>query len=76
MAKVKIRVAVAVDPKGAWNASGWGDAGERIDQRQSRDHDSMGLACETLESGEARYWLEAEVDIPEVKTIQAAAREH
>lgn len=57
---VKIRVAVAVDPQGDWHAVGWKDA-----------HDPMSSAVETIAPGEARYWLTAELPIPEAVEVQA-----
>lgn len=60
--KVKVRIAVAVDSDGDWNACGWSDAPD--------DSTTMGIACETLGDGERRYWIEAELDAPEVATVQ------
>lgn len=37
MSKVKVRIAVAVDPSGDWNSSGWGG---------SSDDDKTGLAMD------------------------------
>lgn len=56
MAKVKVRIAVAVDVKGQWNSCGWSGA--------RSDADKMELCVETLEDGESRYWLEAELALP------------
>lgn len=63
MGKVKVRIAVAVDPTGDWNAYGY--------KHIRSDADMMAIACEVLSTGEARYFLEAELDIPEQKTIVA-----
>lgn len=60
--KVKVRIAVAVDSGGDWNSAGWGSGS---------DEDKMGIACETVANGEARYWLEAELDVPEAKVVDA-----
>ena len=55
---VKVRIAVAVDPKTLeWNSSGWG--GGR--SKQPTDGDKMGSAVEILNDGEQRFWVEAEV---------------
>lgn len=62
MKTVKVRIAVAVDPKGAWNASGWSGATNKV---------AMDCAVDVVESGEARYWLEAELPIPEPQEVQA-----
>lgn len=59
--KAKIRIALAIDPNGTWNASGWSD---------ETDECKMGNAVDCIGQNEARYWIECEVDIPEVKTIQ------
>jgi hypothetical protein len=59
---VKVRIAVAVDPTGSWNASGW----DRAD-----DDEMMRMACEVLEDGEARYFLTAELPVPEIVDIPA-----
>ena len=67
--KVKVRVALAVDPNGYWNATGWG--GGRLGTPPEAE--VMGLAVEAVEDGEARYWLEAEVEVPEVPVVAAAA---
>jgi len=63
MAKVKVRVAVAVDHTGDWNAYG---------TKNGKDKEMMGIAVETVEDGEARYFLEAELDLPLTgDTVQA-----
>lgn len=63
MATVKVRIAVAVDAKGEWNACGYSGA--------RSDADKMDMCVETLADGEARYWLEAELAIPEIHAVQA-----
>ena len=63
MATVKVRIAVAVDARGNWNACGFSAA--------RSDKDKMDSCVEMLDDGEARYWLEAELAIPETPTIQA-----
>ena len=63
MATVKVRIAVAVDAKGEWNACGYSGA--------HSDADKMDMCVETLADGEARYWLEAELAIPEIHAVQA-----
>lgn len=59
---VKVRVAVCVDREGDWAASGWpvetAAAGEEV----------MRVAGEGLLAGEARYWLEAELPVPDHTT--------
>lgn len=61
--KVKVRIAIAVDASGDWNSCGC---------KGMDDDDAMGIASDTVASGEARYWLTAEVDVPEPVTIDAA----
>ncbi len=69
MKTVKVRVAVAVDTDGKWAASGWGTL-VSLNKEQAMD-----IAVEGVEPGEARYWLEAELTIPEHTTIQATVEE-
>jgi hypothetical protein len=57
--KTKVRVAIAVDSTGTWNACGWGGPDSK-----ASDSEKMGLAVDGVADGEARYWLEAEVDLP------------
>jgi hypothetical protein len=64
MKTVKLRAAVAVDPEGNWNVSGWGTA------NNSNDDIAMNCAIEGVGDGEARYWLTAEVPVPEVKETE------
>lgn len=68
--KVKVRIAVAVDDSGTWNACGWGGP-----TRTVSDEDKMGLAIEPVGTGERRYWLEAELDLPTVETALATVQE-
>ena len=63
MPTVSVRIAVAVDANGDWNAVGFSGA--------RSDAEKMGLCVETLQDGEARYWLEAELAIPDAPTVQA-----
>lgn len=60
MKKVKVRIAVAVDPKGHWNSTGWWGGS---------DGDKMALAVDSVEDGEARYWVEVELDLPTPATV-------
>lgn len=53
--KVKVRAAAAVDREGNWSIAGWKGAGDL----------AMDSAVESLQPGERRYWLEAELDGPE-----------
>ena len=60
MKTVKVRIAVAVDPDGNWNASGW-----RKPDGKPAEEEAMDIAIEAVEEGEARYWIEAELLLPE-----------
>jgi hypothetical protein len=55
---MKIRIAVAVSPDGEWNSAGWGG------KHEVTDHDKMQIAIEPIPSGEARYFIEVEVELP------------
>lgn len=62
MKTVKVKIAVAVDPDGDWNANGWSSADDDIMM--------MDLVVDTLKDGEARYWVEAELPVPETQSVQ------
>jgi hypothetical protein len=62
MPDVQVRIAVAVDPKGRWNAMGWSEA---------KGDDAMDSAIEIVGDGEARYWLTATLPVPEAQTVRA-----
>ena len=63
---VRVRIAVAVDPDGFWSANGWAGSNEKV---------HMERACDTVGEGEARYWLEADLPIPEQQTFEATVTE-
>lgn len=67
---VKCRIALAVDPRGEWNACGWGNGWSK-----ASDVSKMLLAAEPLEPLAANYWVEVEVPVPTVPTICAEAKE-
>ena len=59
MPKLKVRIAVAVDPSTLdWNSCGWGGR-----KTEPSDKDKMIIAVDTLNSGEQRYFIEAELDV-------------
>lgn len=67
---IKVRIAVAVAPSGSWRASGGGTIGETAAERERRQKDDMNFADEIWEGdkcaeGTARYWVTAELPIPE-----------
>ena len=55
--KVKVRIALAATPDGKWNCCGASGMDE---------DDMMSLAVDTMAEGETRFWLNAEVEIPEI----------
>ena len=59
---VRVKVAVAVDKNGRWMATGAHDNKDRI---------SMDTCLDFVEEGEARYWLTADLPIPEETTVEA-----
>lgn len=72
MKTIKVRIALAVDRNGDWGATGWST---KSDAKQY-EADTFCVAAENLETGEARYWIEAEVHVPDrvVGTVQATVR--
>lgn len=68
MKKTKVRIALAVDSQGDWNACGWSRDG-----KPTLDDDMMTAAVEMVSDGENQYWVEVEVEIPEPKTVQGKA---
>ncbi len=64
MKTVKVRVAVAVDPSGKWSAAGWSREGTPDEGA------AMDLVLESVDEGEARYWIEAELPLPGTVTFK------
>lgn len=62
MKTVKVRIAVAVDPTGYWTAFG---------DKSMSDKAMMDITIDSVELGEARYFLIAELALPETKEVQA-----
>jgi len=56
---VRVKIAVSVDHTGDWAASGWKGAIEE---------EMHSYTIDSLEHGERRYWLEAELELPEGPT--------
>ena len=63
--KIKVRIALAVAPDGQWNCAGW------CMNREISDKEKMDLAVTDLPTGEAHYFLEAWVDVPNVTIVDA-----
>jgi hypothetical protein len=61
---VRVKIAVAVDESGNWNASGWKNAKNGAD---------MDIAIEGVDPGEARYYVTAELPLPQRGTIAGDA---
>ena len=59
---VTVRIAVAVDPSGDWNAYGGGGM---------KDKDAMEFATEVFADGETRFWLTAELPVPVAVDVAA-----
>lgn len=65
---VKARIPVAVDSDGKYVAYRF----SFIDNSKPRTWiDHMDSMLDDLKPGEARYWIEAELPIPEITTVQA-----
>jgi len=59
MKTVKVRIAVAVDPCGNWNASGWLNPDGQIAEGEAMD-----IAIDGVNEGASKYWVEAELPVP------------
>lgn len=66
--KIRVQVKVAVDHNGEWSAGGWGYKG-------GENEVEFGDLIDSLEPGEARYILTAELAVPPKATEVAAAVE-
>jgi len=62
METVRVRIAVAVDPDGNWCAMGWKDGD---------DTEWMSCALDDVAEGEAQYFVEATLSLPEAVTVEA-----
>ena len=75
---VRVRIAVAVAPGGQWNSFGFGQEG--TPPTDADDREAMGNACEVYDGngealfGEARYWIEADLPIPEPVTVEGEVK--
>lgn len=68
MKTVRIRIAVAVDQQGHWNASGW--SGEYSPAKDA----AIDSALEYCGSGAVLYWVEADLPIPEAVVVQGEVK--
>lgn len=64
---VKVRIAVVVNERGRWAATGWA-----VDRGQADDKSMLDSACVMLDEvgHEQHYFIEAELPIPEPKTVE------
>jgi hypothetical protein len=65
---VKVKIAVAVDPKGRWYAYGSGDAGGLL---YPQNHDELLETVDIDQCGpnEALFWVSAELPVPAVQEV-------
>jgi len=63
--KVKVRIAVAVDTDGDYKAVGSSGIRDWLAMEQASS-----INPNILTNALAKYWIEAELDVPEVKTVQ------
>jgi len=61
MRKVKVKIAVAIDSDGDWNAVGRAGQDER---------EVMDIASLIVYTNAALYWVEAELEVPEERIVQ------
>jgi hypothetical protein len=55
---IRVRIAVAVDAGGEWNANGWGGRDRPFDP------EAMSMARHSVGENAAQYWIEAELPVP------------
>ena len=63
---VRVRIAVAVDPSGRWNASGWSTAPTGMEAE---------LAIDGVGEGERLFWVEADLPIPVEQVVEGQVSE-
>jgi len=68
MATVLVKIAVAVDGSGKWNASGYS-----LPDSSFANEEAMSIAVEGVDDGEARYWVTAVLRVPETEPIEGMA---
>jgi hypothetical protein len=67
---VKVRIPVAVDPKGRWYAHGW----RNYTDQGPINHDQLLEVTDfdTIGPNEALYWITAELPIPQIEEVTGA----
>lgn len=63
---IKIRIAVVISGDGSWSACG--DSGIDDTDAMTTAEEDLGADCP------AHYWLEADLEVPEVRTVVAVVR--
>jgi hypothetical protein len=58
---VKVKIAVSVDHNGEWSSAGWNTA---------NPEELHSYTIDSLEPGERRYWMEAELELPAPTTVK------
>ena len=67
---MKIRIAVAVLPNGEWNSCGYGRPG-----KEPTDEEKISYATDTIDGPGAQiYFVEAELPLPTITTIQGEVK--
>lgn len=68
---MKVRIALAIDSTGQWNAMGYGN----VNQLPVEDGELMEIAVDSVSEGERRYWVEVDIDLPKpsVESVTAKA---
>ena len=72
-ATVKVRIAVAVDPKGRWVASGW--SGDNSSGPESHNELLEMYDDDTIGPSERFFWLTAELPLPTIDEVPAESEE-
>ena len=60
---IKVRIAVVIDSEGTWSAAGW--SGDQTDTMNEAE------AIQEMTNYVNFYWLTAEIEMPEIKEIEA-----
>lgn len=63
--KKRIRIAIAIDENGKWNSCGW----DSTAADHEKEMQSIALDGE-LNGAVAQYWIEVDVPLPEIQTLQ------
>ena len=58
---IRVRIAVAIDSGGEWNANGWGGAGEPYSPQ------AEAMAREAVGGDAAVHWIEADLPVPDAR---------